>query len=352
MTLEARVVVQRTGFHLDAQLQVGAGDVLAVLGPNGAGKSTLLRALAGLLPDHTGTVSLDDDVLDDASGRVRTPPQDRRTGVVFQDYRLFPHLTALDNIAFGPRSRGVPKAGARAQAADWLDRLGLAEHAHQRPAQLSGGQAQRVALARALCGDPELLLLDEPLAALDVDTRRSVRAELGGQLRAFAGPAVLVTHDPIEALTLADHLLVLEAGAVAQQGPAELIARRPATPYVARMVGLNLLAGEARAGQVSLADGGRLSTAETGLSGPVLAVISPSAVALHRGEPVGAVARNSWPGRLSSLEALGGRVRAVVTGEPTLFADLTAQAVAELGLTVGDPVWVSVKATEVDVFTA
>ena len=352
MTLQAHITVVRDAFTLDATLEVGPGEVLAVLGPNGAGKTTLLRALAGLPLVHRGFVALNGRTLDDAAQGHRTPPQDRRMGVVFQDYRLFPHLSALENVAFGLRSTGTAKAAARADAREWLLRLGLEGYELRRPAELSGGQGQRVALARALCARPDLLLLDEPLAALDVDTRDSVRAALRRQLTSFAGPSVLVTHDPVEALTLADRLLILEGGRVVQDGPVELVARRPATPYVASVVGLNLLQGTARPGAVALSGGGQLITADSVLAGPALAAIPPSAVQLHRDQPVGTTARNIWQGQLTSLEALGGRVRAVVQGQPTLLADVTTQAVAELHMAVGDRVWVSVKATEVDVYGA
>ncbi len=168
--LDARLVVDRGTFHLDVALTAAPGDVVALLGPNGAGKTTALRALAGLVPLADGHLRLDGVALD------RTPPESRPVGVVFQDYLLFPHLTALDNVAFGPRCRGASKAESRARAAAWLDRMGLADHAGAKPRRLSGGQAQRVALARALATNPRLLLLDEPLAALD-DAR--TRLEVG-----------------------------------------------------------------------------------------------------------------------------------------------------------------------------
>ena len=352
MSLQARLQVQRPEFVLDVDLEVADGEVVAVLGPNGAGKSTLLRALAGLLPLRAGRVELGGAVLEDTAARVRVPSRDRAVGVVFQDYRLFPHLSARENVAFGPRSTGTPRAAARADADGWLARLGLAGLADRRPAELSGGQAQRVALARARATRPGLLLLDEPLAALDVATRTSVRSELRAQLDGFPGPAVLVTHDPLEAMTLASRLVVLEQGRVVQDAAVGEVTRRPATAYVARLVGLNLLRGTAADGVLAVDGGGRVATADRATRGPALAVVRPSSVLVATAPPGASSARNSWPGAVVGLEALGDRVRVEVDGSPPLLADVTASAVAELRLAAGDPVWVSVKATDVEVWPA
>lgn len=330
--MRAHVVVQRDAFDLDVTLDLAAGEVVAVLGPNGAGKSTLLAALAGLVPTAAGQRP---------AGRV---------GVVFQDHRLFPHLSARENVAFGPRCAGLGRRRARALADNWLARLGVAEQADARPGRLSGGQAQRVALARALCCEPDLLLLDEPLSALDVQTRGEVRAVLRSELAAFPGAALLVTHDPLDALSLADRLVVLDGGRVVQQGAPAEVARRPGSPFVARLVGLNLLRGQAGGGVVTLAGGGVLHPAEPDLRGPVLAVVRPSAVLLQREHPVATSARNTWPGRITALEPAGDRVRVSVAGPPDLLVDVTAQAVAELRLGVGDEVWSSAKATDVQVY--
>jgi molybdate transport system ATP-binding protein len=350
VNLHARVTLRRNGFSLDIELGAGPGEVVAVLGPNGAGKSTLLRALAGLLPLDDGWVELDGQLLEDTAAGHRTTPRHRRVGVVFQDYRLFPHLSARENVAFGLRSTGTPKAAARAAAEDWLDRLGLAALAGRRPAELSGGQAQRVALARALCAQPRLLLLDEPLAALDARTRTEVRTQLRDQLASFPGPALLVTHDPLEAMALTERLLILEEGRVVQDGPAAQIARRPATPYVARLVGLNLVRGTAAAGRLHIEGGGVLSMCNPHLTGPALAVVRPSAVLISTTKPGPSSARNVWPGRLSALEALGDRVRVTVASVPPLLADITTQAVADLRLAPGDQVWVSCKATDIETY--
>ncbi|MDP9182869.1 MAG: ABC transporter ATP-binding protein, partial [Actinomycetota bacterium] len=283
MTLRADVQVDVGGFDLDVVIDVAPGEVVAILGPNGAGKTTLMRALAGLEPLSSGQVSLSGEVLE--SARRRVPPQLRRVGVVFQDYRLFPHLSALENVAFGPRSTGTDRATARLRAADWLNRLGLAGLHGRKPGELSGGEAQRVALARALSTEPDLLLLDEPLSALDVSSRAAVRTALQVQLAQFAGAALLVTHEPLEALSLADRLVILESGRVTQDAPAVDIVRRPATPYIARLVGLNLFRGTASAGILDVTGGGRLVLADTDLEGPALAVARPSAVLLQRSEP-------------------------------------------------------------------
>ncbi|MFE6197752.1 ABC transporter ATP-binding protein [Streptomyces sp. NPDC057838] len=337
--LDARLVVDRGGFRLDVALTVAPGEVVALLGPNGAGKTTALRALAGLTPLSGGHLRLDGTELD------RTPPESRPVGVVFQDYLLFPHLTALDNVAFGPRCQGASKAQARAQAAAWLDRLGLADHAGARPRRLSGGQAQRVALARALATRPRLLLLDEPLAALDARTRLEVRAGLRRHLADFEAVAVLVTHDPLDAMVLADRLVVVERGRVVQEGTPSDIARHPRTDYIAQLVGLNLYRGEAEGHTVRLADGPSLTTTER-LSGPVFVAFPPGAVTLHRGRPTGSSARNLWHCRVAGLETHGDQIRADLTGELPLAADLTTIAAAELGLHPGAEVWATVKAAQ------
>ncbi|MGO2751593.1 MAG: sulfate/molybdate ABC transporter ATP-binding protein [Pseudoclavibacter sp.] len=235
LAIDASVVVG--GFRADYALEVQPGEVLAVLGPNGAGKSTLLRAIAGLAALERGTLQLDGRLAEQAPGGVRLSVRDRHLGVVFQDYVLFGHLSALDNVAFGLRARGVGRGEARRAAADWLERLGIPELASRRPAQLSGGQAQKVALARALATSPRVLLLDEPLAALDIESRSEVRAELRRVLAGFEGAALVVTHDPGDAAALADRIAIVERGAITQLGTPEALAAAPATAYVAALVG-------------------------------------------------------------------------------------------------------------------
>jgi molybdate transport system ATP-binding protein len=349
--LTAHVVASRAGFQLDVEVRAAPGEVLGILGPNGAGKTTLLRVLSGLTPLSGGRVELSGQVLDDPAADVFVPPERRPVGVVFQDYLLFPHLSVLENVAFSPRARGVAKQEARRRATEWLDRLGLADLARRRPTALSGGQAQRVALARALAGEPQLVLLDEPLAALDAGTRLTVRTDLRRHLVGFGGPALLVTHDPLEAMVLADHLLVMDGGRAVQRGTPAEVARRPATEYVARLVGLNLYQGTARDGAIAVDGGGLLHAADVRASGPVLVALRPAAVALHASRPEGSP-RNVWEGRVAGLELLGDRVRVQVAGAPSVLADVTPAAVAELGLAADRPVWVSAKASELEVYPA
>ena len=348
--LEVDVEVRRGPFTLRAALTAAPGQVLAVLGPNGAGKSTLLAAVAGLTPVARGRVVLGGATLDDAGTGTFVEAAGRPVGVVFQDYRLFPHLSVLDNVAFSPRARGAGRSAARSVASGWLDRLGLSAVAARRPADLSGGQAQRVALARALAGDPALLLLDEPLSALDARTRLEVQTELKGHLAQFAGPCLLVTHDPLEALVLADRLLVLEHGRVVQQGTPAEVARRPATEYVARLVGLNLYAGVARGAHVTLDGGGSFVVPDHAEHGPVLVALRPSAVVVSTSPPDPSSVRNTWPATVVGLSLLTDRVRLDLQGEPAAVVDVTPAAVAELGLDVGRRVWLSAKATDLEVY--
>ncbi|MFM9536730.1 ABC transporter ATP-binding protein [Streptomyces turgidiscabies] len=343
--LDAHVVVDRGSFRLDIRLAAAPGDVVALLGPNGAGKTTALRALAGLTPLDGGHLRLDGAELE------RTPPESRPVGVVFQDYLLFPHLTALDNVAFGPRCRGASKAEARVTAAGWLERMGLAEQSGAKPRRLSGGQAQRVALARALATRPRLLLLDEPLAALDARTRLDVRAQLRRHLADFEAVAVLVTHDPLDAMVLADRLVVVEHGRVVQEGPPQDIARRPRTDYIAQLVGLNLYPGRAEGHAVTLDTGPVITTTED-LTGPVFVAFPPSAVTLHQSRPTGSSARNLWRCEVAGMETHGDRIRANLTGELPLAADLTTVAAAELDLHPGAEVWATVKATQTHAYPA
>ncbi|PPF44903.1 ABC transporter ATP-binding protein [Pseudoclavibacter sp. AY1F1] len=225
------------GFHARYELEVRPGEVLAVLGPNGAGKSTLLRAIAGLAPLERGTLELGGRLAEEAPGGVRLGARERQLGVVFQEYVLFGHLSSLDNVAFGLRARGIGRREARRVAAEWLERFGIHDLAARRPAQLSGGQAQKVALARALATSPRVLLLDEPLSALDVEARSEVRAELRRVLAEFEGAALVVTHDPADAAALADRIAIVERGAITQLSTPESIAAGPASAYVAALVG-------------------------------------------------------------------------------------------------------------------
>ncbi|MER7418383.1 ABC transporter ATP-binding protein [Micromonospora peucetia] len=348
--LDAHLVVDRDSFRLDVPLRVAAGEVVALLGPNGAGKTTALRTLAGLLPLTGGHLSLDGVDLDRPRRGAWTPPERRGIGVVFQDYLLFPHLSAWENVAFGPRRHGADRRTARETAHSWLDRVGLAEHAHRRPRQLSGGQAQRVALARALAVEPALLLLDEPLAALDARTRLDTRAELHRHLAAHPGATLLVTHDPLDALVLADRLVVVEEGRVVQEGDAATVTTRPRTDYVARLVGLNLHRGHADGHRVRIADELSLTVVDR-LDGEVFVAFRPSAVALHPSRPEGSP-RNIWAATVAGVQRHGDNLRVQLDGPIGVAADVTPAAAAQLRLAPGQRVWAAVKAAEAHAYPA
>ena len=348
--LAVAAAVRRGSFLLEVSLAAAPGQVLGLLGPNGAGKSTLLSAVAGLTPVSAGRITLAGRVLDDADAGVFVEASGRPVGFVFQNYRLFPHLTVAENVAFSPRARGLGKRAARSAAGHWLDRLRLADLAERKPDQLSGGQAQRVALARALAGQPALLLLDEPLSALDAGTRLDVQSELKRHLADFAGPCLLVTHDPLEALVLADQLIVLEGGRIVQEGTPARIARQPATDYVARLVGLNLYAGLASGSEVVLSGGGTFVVPDQGHHGDVLVAVRPSAVVVSTQQPSPSSARNTWTARVNGLSLLADRVRLDLEGQPSALVNVTPAAVAELSLDPGSQVWLTTKATDLEVY--
>lgn len=297
------------------------GAVVALVGPNGAGKSSLVAALAGLVPAR-GSARLD------GADLLGVPARERRVGLVLQERLLFPHLSAVDNVAFGPRARGASRAEARRTARQWLDRLGVGDLADRRPDELSGGQAQRVAIARALATDPHLLLLDEPFAGLDVQVATALRLELRQHLADFAGVTVLVTHDALDATLLASHVVVLDRGATIQQGPPGEVAARPQTRHVARLVGLNVLREDGR-----------------------LAAFEPRTVTVSRDEPSDST-RHRWRGPVLGLAPHGDAVRLHVGTSPDLLADITPAAAAELGLVPGLPVWLSVKETALEWYDA
>jgi molybdate transport system ATP-binding protein len=350
MTLDARILCRRGHLTLDIDLTTKAAEVVALLGPNGAGKTTVVSCLAGLLPVDAGRIELDGQCLDDAARGRFVPPECRPVAVVFQDYVLFPNLTALENVAFGLRARGIPKARARSTAGEWLARLGLADHARHLPRALSGGQAQRVALARALATEPRLLLLDEPLAALDAATRGDVRRDLRRHLGAFDGTALLVTHDPVDAHALADRVVILEAGRIVQTGTLAAVRAQPRSRYVADLVGVNLLSGTAAAGSLITTNGARIVIADP-VDGPAFAAIQPQAVALYRTPPDGSP-RNVWAATVNDVDRQANRVRVRLHGAVPLTAEITPAALDALALRPGDPVWASVKATEIDTYPA
>jgi molybdate transport system ATP-binding protein len=347
VTLNASVKVSRAGFALDVQLDVEEGETVAVLGPNGAGKTTLLRALSGLVP-IVGRVELAGEVLEDSAHRVRVATEQRQIGLVFQDHVLFPHLNVLDNVAFGLKARH--RSDAKQVARLWLESAGLSDKASSMPRELSGGQAQRVALLRTLATEPKLLLLDEPLSALDVTIRAEVRRELARQLASFGGVRILVTHDPLEAIALADRLVVLESGHIVQSGTPDEVTARPRSRFVADLAGVNLLRGKGRGDHVELTSGASVAAPDAG-EGDVFAVIHPRAVALYLSRPEG-TPRNVWHGQVEDIDLHGDRVRVRVKSSVPLVAEVTPASVSELRLRAQAEVWVSVKATEVSVYPA
>lgn len=344
--LNSHIVVRRdNGFLLDIALDIEPGTTVALLGPNGAGKSTTVDALGGILPLTTGCIELGGAVLDDPDGDVFASPEDREIGIVFQDYLLFEHLSVRDNVSFGPAAAGWADASAIADT--WMQRLDIAAFADRSPGELSGGQAQRVALARALASEPKLLLLDEPLAALDVETRTGLRRTLAGHLEHFDGPRLLITHDPTDAFLLADEIAILEDGRITQRGTPDELRLAPATSYAAALAGLNLLSGTTRDGLLELDDFAQpLSAADTQTGGAVLITIRPNAIALHAQQPHGSP-RNTWPTTIRSVEPLGDITRVVLDLPLPLSVDVTPGAVSALSLAPGADVWASVKATEI-----
>jgi molybdate transport system ATP-binding protein len=337
---------------VDVEFDSAPGEVVALIGPNGAGKSTVLHVIAGLLRPDTGTVRSGNRVLTDTSSGVFVPPHARRTSLLLQDALLFPHLSVLTNVAFGPRSRRLPRRQARRAARDWLDRVDAGELADRAPRQLSGGQAQRVAIARALAAEPDVLLLDEPMAGLDVGAAAGIRALLRPLLARDDRSALLVTHDLIDVLTLADRVLVLDSGRVVESGHAARIVAAPRSTFAARIAGVNLVNGTVgEDGSLRAADGAHwygTDRPDCGLR--AIAVFNPSSVAVFREIPHGSP-RNTVSVTVAELDVNGSRVRVrgaeQPDGAPGLAADVTPEAAAELRLVAGDRVYFAVKAHEV-----
>ncbi len=358
MSLSVDAAVGSRG--VDVALEVAEGETVALLGPNGAGKSTVLALAAGLLSPDRGQVVLDGRVLSDAGepgrrdrlgrpgrGRTLVPPHDRRVSLLAQEPLLFPHLSVLDNVAFGPRSAGSGRHEARELARSWLAEVGAAELGDRRPVQLSGGQAQRAAVARALAATPSLLLLDEPMAALDVDVAPRLRQTLRHVLAERT--VLMVTHDILDALLLADRVVVLDGGAVVEEGACARVLARPRSPFAARIAGLNLLRGRWNGTAVDAAEHrveGRVGGPEPVTGDEAVAVFPPSAVSVYLETPHGSP-RNSFPVTVTELEPQGGQIR-VRAGR--LSADVSVGAVSELDLAPGARVVFVVKAAEVAVY--
>ena len=346
MTLAADIGVRLGSLDLDVSFTIEPGESVALLGPNGAGKSTVLRAIAGLVPLESGHIAVGAEVFDEPSSDRYLHPERRNVGMVFQDYLLFQQMSVLENVAFGLRARGVSKREARALAAQWLERVSLSAYSRQRPGELSGGQAQRVALARALAPDPQVLLLDEPLAALDVGTRGEVRRDLRRHLDSFSGCTLVVTHDPVDAYALADRVIVLEAGRISQQGTLAEVTAQPRSRYVADLVGVNLIAGTMHRHVLTTVDGATVVTVGDVVDGPAVAVVRPQSVSLYRTLPDGSP-RNTWASVVSDIDQRGDRVRVLLGGPLHLVAEITPAALAALDVRPGDEVWATVKASEI-----
>ena len=327
-------------------LKLAAGEVHALVGENGAGKSTLMKILSGAYQPDSGEMWVDGKPYAPANP---SEARQRGVGMIYQELSIAPHLSVAENIAFGPRSLGASKKDAQIESRAQMDSLRITELADQKPGQISGGQAQRVALARALATRPNVLLLDEPLAALDAQTRESVRTELERQIKAFAGCVVFVTHDPFDAMLLADRVIVLENGVITQMGTQGELAARPATDYVATLMGVNLIRGQAQAGVLHVDGGGVLQIPQHTLEGEVLAVLRPEAITLHLNKPEGS-ARNVWEGTVSGLAPMHDRIRVSVQASPSVIATITHAALTDLNLAVGTSIWVSAKTLTIEAF--
>ena len=349
--LEARLRLVRGTFSLDVDLRLEAGEVLALLGPNGSGKSTVLDLLAGLAAPDSGSVTLDGKILTGPGTLV--PPEKRGIGLLGQDPLLFPHLSARANVAFALRVGGASAAEARRQADLWLERVGLAGRGDSKPTALSGGQQQRVALARALAARPLLLLLDEPLAALDAESAPAMRQQIREQLAATNTSAIIVTHDVVDAVVLADRVAVLQHGVLIADGATAAVLEAPRNPFIAALAGVNLVVGTVSDGAVVAPDGRRFrprptdaaALADDGIA--AAAVFRPGAVVVQTERPQHASPRTVWLADVTAIEPSSGGVRLRTSGDPEVIVEITPASVAELGLAVGSTVWLSVKATEV-----
>lgn len=338
MTLHVRAVVPGRG--LDAEFTAATGETVALMGANGAGKSTLLALIAGLIRSPSSSVLVDGVELD------REPPHRRGVALLSQDPLLFPHLSAIDNVTFALRAAGRGRREARLVGTAHLDRLGMSAYASRRPRELSGGQAQRVAIARALAADPRLVLLDEPFAAIDADSRPHLRHDLREVLAGRT--AIVVTHDVLDALALASRVIVLDRGRIVEQGPTAEVLRRPRSAFAAGLAGFNIIRGTWTGTSVTTPAGDLYGvTAEELTSGsPAVLLTRPGTVSVFPEPPHGSM-RNHLTGPIRVIEPLGDRVRVRIeaTGIP-FAADITPAAAAELDLRVGEVVTLAVKATE------
>ena len=343
MSIQAEIHAAAGDFGIHAAFDAPTGSCTAIVGPNGAGKTTLVHVLAGLIPVQQGRIVLAGQVVDDPAQGIKVPAERRPIALHSQHNLLFPHLSVVDNVAFGPRCAGLAARPARQRAEEWLHKVGLADLAGLRPAQLSGGQAQRVGLARAAACEPSVLLLDESLASLDAETRTDVRHLLAD----LDATRVLITHDPVETRLLADQLLVMEDGRIVQAGTPEAVAADPRTPWTAGLLDINLLTGTATGTKVTL-DGGLSLTTATPMTGPVLVTFTPAAVTLSTDEPHTS-ARNTWEAEVARIQPESDRVRVLLSTPVPCQVWVTPQAVGELGLSAGTRCWAALKATELTV---
>ncbi|MCU0270312.1 MAG: ABC transporter ATP-binding protein [Acidimicrobiales bacterium] len=349
MSLAVHGRVELGRFTLHADLEAEAGEILAVVGPNGSGKTTLLHTIAGLRALSAGFARIGTATVDDPTARTWVPAHRRRVGFVFQDLRLFPHLDVVDNVAYGLRRRGVDRTTARRQAEQWLARVGIAELVRARPRTLSGGQAQRVALARALVTEPDVLLLDEPMSALDADSRLAIRGELRRHLDAYDGIALVIAHDLLDVVGLAARVVVLDEGRVVQDTtPAEL-RTHPRTRHAAALVGVNLIPAERRGATLTLPGGVRLHLPMEGADGPVDLVCAPRAVSLS--PAVGTLPANTWSSTIVGIESVGDHARARL-GEPVPIASRVPLDALEDGLVLDAAVTVHIDPGGLHVFPA
>lgn len=343
--LQADLDVQRDGFRLRVVFDVDAGETVAILGPNGAGKSTTVRAITGLEPLTSGSIRLGDRTLDEPATATFVVPHQRSIGTAFQDALLFPHLDVRENVGFG-----LDRARRGAAADELLAQVGLGGFGSRSVEGLSGGEARRVAIARALAGDPDLVILDEPFAGLDVGARAGLRQLIAERRSENRAPWILITHDPAEARILADRIVVLEDGAVTQIGTPAQVQAQPASRYVAELVGVNLFEGVATDGRVAIGSSGvEVTVVDQSLRGEVRLTVRPESVALHASPPGGSP-RNVWQAQVGDVHRLGDLVRVHLEAPIPLVADVTPSAVAELAIVPGAPVWVVIKATSLDVF--
>ncbi|MGH7594353.1 MAG: ABC transporter ATP-binding protein [Gemmatimonadales bacterium] len=337
-------------FQLDVDFAAAAGETLVVVGESGSGKTTLLKLLAGIDRPDSGRIIVAGQPYFDGRRQVDVPAWERMVGFVPQDYALFPHLSVRENVAFGLRAQGISGAAAAPRVMRSLEQFGIGDLAAARPSELSGGQQQRVAIARALVLEPALLLLDEPLSALDLGTRQAIRTELRRVLKSLSCVTVYVTHAPSEALVLGDRIVVLEDGRVAQAGAREELLRRPRSTYIAAFLGLNLFRGRVidqsadGVARISTMAGELRACSVDGAGPDVVVTVAPKAVRLHRERPL-THDTNVFSGTVAEVipEPPGGdRMRVRLDGELSLVADISASALRGLGLREGGDVWASI----------